>query len=126
MPDDPADPCPPDVENNTPEAPAQRPGPLQHSETADAGCLILLGVAFIGVFLLPAVLLLGGAVVGVAMIAFFLLVIATPFFNPMERAAPRAKWWGRAITFLVLAGILVAAWFWINSLGEQAARDDDY
>src|SRR5687768_13465055 len=71
MPDDPADPCPPDAENNTPDAPAPRPGPLQHSDKADVGCLIFLGVVFVGVFMLPVVLWMGGGVVIVPLFILF-------------------------------------------------------
>ena len=124
MPDESSDPCPPDAENNTPEAPAARPGPLQHSDKADAGCLILLGVTFIGVFLLPAAFLLGGAPLIVPLITCLLLVLVTPFINPLERQSTAAKWWGRVITFLLLAGGVVALWFWVSSGGGEMVRDE--
>ena len=87
MPDDPADSCPPDAENNTAEAPAPRPAPLAQNDKADAGCLILLGVIMIGVFLLPVAIWFGGPFV-IAVISLFLLVLATPFCNPFEKSSP--------------------------------------
>ena len=126
MPDDPADACPPDAENNTADAPAPRPAPLQGADKADAGCLILLGVTFIGVFLLPAALLLGGAPVIIPLITCLLLALAAPFLNPLERRSPRAKWWGRIITFLILAGLVVAAWIWLKRTGERMVDDDEF
>ncbi|HEX2749632.1 MAG TPA: hypothetical protein VHM91_16600 [Verrucomicrobiales bacterium] len=114
MPDDPSDHCPPDTENNTTEAPALRPGPLQHADKADTGCLVMLFVMFIGVFLLPAVFLLGGAPIIIPLILCLLMVLATPFVNPMEgRRSNRSVWTGRVVTFLVLAAIVVAAWYWL-------------
>ena len=123
MPEEPTDPCPPDAENNTPDAPPARSGPLQRSEKSDAGCLILLGAAFIGVFLFPAALLLGGAPLIVPLITVLLLVILTPFVNPLEGRSVRAKWWGRVVTFLFLAGLFVAFWFWVSRGGEMMKEE---
>jgi hypothetical protein len=121
MPDLPSDPDQPDSENNLPEAPAVRPAPLQQqTDKADAGCLVMLFVLFIAVFLFPAVLLLGGAPVIIPLILCLLMVLATPFMNPMERRSGPSKWWGRGITFLVLAGAVVAVWIW----WWQRSRED--
>jgi hypothetical protein len=109
MPDDRDDACPPDAENNTPDAPAPRPAPLQHDK-ADLGCLIALGGFFVLIFFLPAAAFLGGAPFIIPVIAILLLGLATPWLNPAERMAPAAKWWGRAITFVVIAALVVAAW----------------
>ncbi len=122
MPDDPADDCPPDAENNTSEAPAPRPAPLQRSDKADTGCLIVLGVAFAGVFLLIPAIWFGGPLV-IAVIGALLLALATPFINPLERRSSAAKWWGRIITFLILAGLIIAAWFWISPFGNRMVDD---
>jgi hypothetical protein len=123
MPDESADPCPPDAENNTPEAPAPRPGPLQHSDKADAGCLIALGAVFVMVFLLPAAFLLGGAPVIIPLVACFLLILAVPFINPLERKGGAAKWWGRGITFLLLAGAVAAACIWFLNSGKMMSEE---
>ena len=121
MPDEPSDHCPPDAENNTTEAPALRPGPLQHADKADVGCLVMLFVMFIGVFLLPAVFLLGGAPIIIPLILCLLMVLATPFVNPMEGRSGRSIWIGRVITFLALAAIVVGVWYWL--LGRK--RSDE-
>jgi len=119
MPDDPADDCPPDAENNTPEAPAPRPAPLQHDK-ADTGCLIALGGFFICLFFVPAVALLGGAPLLVPVILVFLLALATPWINPAERMSPRARWTGRVLTFLLLTGLAAAAWLLLlHYLGDR-------
>jgi hypothetical protein len=119
MPDDPADDCPPDAENNTPDAPAPRPAALQHDKP-DVGCLIALGALFICIFLVPALALLGGAPLLVPVIMMFLLALATPWINPAERMSPRARWTGRVLTFLLLAGLVVAAWFLLRHyLGDR-------
>jgi hypothetical protein len=120
MPDDPADHCPPDSENNTPEAPAVRPAPLQSTDKADVGCLITLFVMFIGVFLFPAVMFLGGAPLIVPLIVCLLLILVTPFVNPTERRSVSSKWWGRVITFLILAVLILGVWYW--KLGRK--KDD--
>jgi hypothetical protein len=108
---DPAADCPPDAENSTPDAPAPRAAPLQHTDKADAGCLIFLAFLFAGIFLLPAAMIFGGVYVALPSVLTFLLLLATPFFNPMERRSAKEKWWGRAVTFLVLAALVAAAWY---------------
>ena len=125
MPEEPAADCPPDAENNTPDAPAPRPVPLQHSDKADIGCLIFLGVMLVGVFLFPVAVWFGGPFV-IVVITGLLLVLATPILNPMEKYPGAAKWWGRAITLLVLVALLVAAYFWITRGGETAVEEKNY
>ena len=112
--------CPPDGENNTPEAPAPRAAPLAY-EKSDIGCLIALGALFVLVFLLPAALLLGGAPLIVPGIVLFLMVLATPWINPAERMGPKVKWWGRVLTFLLLTGLLVAGYFVLRHYLTQRA-----
>ena len=121
MPDEPADACPPDAENNTAEAPPQRPAPLQHSDKADIGCLIFLGVMLVGVFLVPVAIWFGGPLV-IVVITCLLLALATPVLNPLEKKSVSAKWWGRAITFLVLVALLVVAYFRITRGGEPGVE----
>lgn len=125
MPDDLADDCPPDAENSTDGAPAPRPAPSQLSDKADIGCLIILGVTFIGIFLLPAAFLLGGAPLIIPLITCLLLALSAPFINPLERRSPKAKWWGRILTFLLLAGLVVAAWLWLKRSGDKMVDDDE-
>jgi len=101
-----------DAENNSPEAPPARPGPLQERERMDTGCLLLLMAGFVVVFFVPAVFLVGGAPAIIPLITLLLVAMVTPLINPTEKMAARAKWTGRLITFLGLALILVAAaWF---------------
>lgn len=125
MPDDPADACPPDAENNTAEAPAPRPAPLQGSDKADIGCLIVLGALFVGVFLLIPAIWFGGPFV-IAVIGFLLLALATPFLNPLERWSSNAKWWGRVLTFLILAGLVAAAVLWVSGYTNRMVEDDPF
>ncbi len=125
MPDDPADACPPDAENNTSEAPPSRLASLQGADKADMGCLIALGALFAGVFLFIPAIWFGGPLVIVA-ILFFLLVIVTPFLNPLERRSSKARWWGRVLTFLLLAGLVVAAWFWVSRYTNRMVDDDEF
>ncbi len=106
------------AEIEAPEDPAPRAQPLQHSDKADVGCLILLFGGFVGIFLLPAMFLLGGAPLIVPLISILILLILTPLVNPAERMAGPAKWWGRVICFLVMAACIVALLFWLRSLGE--------
>lgn len=124
MPEEPIDQCPPDPENETPGAPVSRPAPLSRVDKADVGCLIFLGIGFVGVFLLPAAFLLGGAPVIVPLITCFLMVLATPFINPLERRSVSAKWWGRVITFSFLAGTIVVLWLWLYRMGDRMPTDD--
>lgn len=105
MPDD-VDPSADDSENNTPDAPPTRVGPLKDRERMDTGCLMLMMVGFVGIFMVPAFFLLGGAPVIIPLIVFFLTALLTPFINPTERMPSRARWTGRVVTFVVL-GILI-------------------
>ena len=105
MPDD-VDPSVDDSENNTPDAPPTRAGPLKDRERMDTGCLMLMMVGFVGIFMVPAFFLLGGAPVIIPLIVFFLTALLTPFINPTERMSSRARWTGRVVTFVVL-GILI-------------------
>ena len=99
--------------------------PLQQADKPDVGCLIGLFAIFIGVFLFPAILLLGGAPIIVPLILCLLMLVASPWVNPLERRTGPAKWWGRAITFLVMAGMLVAVWYWwLGRGGEQKPFDE--
>lgn len=125
MPDDPADACPPDAENNTSEAPPSRPAPLQGADKADVGCLIALGALFAGVFLFIPAIWFGGPFV-IAALGVFLLAIATPFLNPLERRSPKAKWWGRVLTFLLLAGLVIGAWFWVSHYTNRMVDEDEF
>lgn len=109
----------PDAENNTPEAPAHRPQPLAENDKADTGCLVVLFFMFVGVFFLPAFVLLGGAPFIVPAISILLLILVTPFVNPTDRFSGPAKWWGRVITFLVLVGLIIGAWIWIKRSGDE-------
>jgi hypothetical protein len=108
----------PEAENNTAEAPAARAGPLQNHDKADVGCLIFLGFMLIVVFFIPIAFWFGGPLV-IIVITCLLLVLATPFCNPLENFAPAARWWGRVLTFLAMAGLLVWLWFWLT--GEATA-----
>jgi hypothetical protein len=112
MPDDPSDLTSADAENNLPEAPAVRPAPLQ-SDKADKGCLVSLVFLFVGVFLFPAFFFLGGAVFIVPCLLCFLIAMVSPYVNPLENRATSAKWWGRALTFVVMAGAVIAIWYWL-------------
>ena len=95
-----------DTENNTAEAPPARPAPLVEREKADMGCVALLMAAFVGVFFIPAVFLLGGAPVIIPLITLLLVAVITPVINPTERMAPKARWIGRAATFFGLSLLL--------------------
>lgn len=105
MPDDP-DPQSADGENNTPEAPPSRPGPLKDGERMDIGCLLLMMAGFAAIFCLPAFFLLGGAPFIIPVIVLFLLALVTPFINPTEKMADRPRWTGRLVTWLVLAVLM--------------------
>lgn len=108
MPDDTDNACPPDAENNTADAPAPRPAALQHDKS-DIGCMIALGGLLVCVFLLPAAIWFGGIYVA-AVLFVFLLALATPWINPVERMSPGAKWAGRVVTFLFLVALVVGAY----------------
>lgn len=99
-----------------PNPPSPQKGTPVH-DTADKGCLLMLFLLLIGVFLFPAILLLGGSPVIVPLMTAFLLALATPFLNPAERMNDRAKWTGRFLTWLGLvllfAGAAVAAYFFL-------------
>ena len=124
MPDDPDAACPPDAENNTPDAPAPRPAPLQYDK-ADTGCLIGLGMIFFFIFFGVGAVFLGLAPLLVPLLACFLVALATPWINPTERASPKVKWWGRVLTFLFLAGLIVVAWLLLREhLGDRFTVDE--
>lgn len=118
MADSKEDPLPSGDENNTPEAPPSRPAPLQDREKMDVGCLLLLMAAFAGIFCLPALFLLGGAPAILPLLTLLLVALVTPFINPAERMEPRAKWTGRLLTFLGLALLLAAGWYWFFQRAE--------
>jgi hypothetical protein len=104
----------PDSPNHSP-APADKGTPVH--DTADKGCLLMLFLLLIGVFLFPAIMLLGGSPVIVPIMTAFLLALATPFLNPAERMNDRAKWTGRILTWLGLvllfAGAAVATYYFL-------------
>ena len=77
----------------------------------DTGCLLLLMAGFVGVFFIPAVLLLGGAPAIIPLITLLLVALSTPFINPTEKMSVKARWTGRLITFGGLALLLVVAWY---------------
>ncbi len=105
MPDDEM-PVSADPESPPPE-PSSLPAPASTSEEpANAGCLALMLLGFAGVFLLPAVFLLGGAALVIPLIFLLLIVVVTPWINPTEKMAPKALWTGRLITFLGLSALL--------------------
>jgi hypothetical protein len=110
---DPKDPLSADAENNTPEAPPSRPGPLQDRERMDVGCLFLMVVSFVGIFALPAIFLLGGAPAILPLLTLLLVALVTPFINPTDRMSDKARWIGRVVTFLVLSLLVVIAWYMI-------------
>ena len=125
MPDDPAAACPPNAEKNTSEAPGPRPAPLQGADKADLGCMIMLGAVFAGIFLFIPAIWFGGPFV-IVVIGVLLLALATPFLNPLERRASKAKWWGRVLTFLLLAGMVLAACVWVSRYTNQMVDDDEF
>jgi len=104
-------PPPADGENNTPDAPPSRPAPLQDRERMDTGCLFLMMGGFVGLFLLPAFFLLGGAPFIIPVLTLFLLVLVTPFINPTEKMADRPRWTGRLVTWLVLAVLMAIGYY---------------
>lgn len=110
MPDD-VDPLSAEAENNTPEAPPSRPVPLQARERMDMGCLLLMMAGFVGVFALPALVLLGGALLIIPCITLLLVALVTPFINPVEGRSPKARWTGRLLTFLGLSLLLLVGWY---------------
>ena len=112
MPDD-VDPHAADSENNSPDAPPTRAGPLKDRERMDTGCLLLMMLGFAGIFMVPAFFLLGGAPFIIPLIVMFLAALATPFINPTERMAPQARWTGRIVTFTVIAASLGVGWYYI-------------
>jgi hypothetical protein len=112
MPDE-VDPLAAENENNTPDAPPSRMEPLRTSERMDVGCLAMMIGGFIVLFFLPAFFLLGGAPFIIPLLLLFLVACATPFINPTERRPPQAQWTGRILTFLGLALLLLAAWYYI-------------
>lgn len=113
-----------DSENNTPDAPATRPAPLQREDKSDFGCLLFLLAGFIGIFFLPAIFLLGGAPFIIPLVFLLLFAVLTPVINPAERMPGRAKWIGRGIIFLGLALLLGAgAWWWFAHTGEAVLRE---
>ena len=124
MPDEPPSACPPDSENNTPEAPATRPVPLTAPDRADTGCFIGLFGIFVGVFLMIALLARAGAVLIIAVLAAFLLAILTPMINPAERMAEKAKWWGRAITFIVLCALVSGGFLYVWYRANRAPVEE--
>ena len=114
----------PGVKASEVEDPAPRAQPLQHSEKSDVGCLVLLFLMFVGVFFVPALFLLGGAPLIIPLITILLLGIATPFVNPVERYPGAVKWWGRILSFLFMAGLVVAFILWLRSLGDTLPISD--
>ncbi len=113
MPDEPLSACPPDSENATPDASATHQVPLTEPDRADKGCFIGLFGIFVGVFIMIAVLARAGAVLIIAVLAAFLLAILTPMINPAERLSEKAKWRGRAITFVVLCALLSGGFLYV-------------
>lgn len=111
MPDGPSDRSSPDAENNLPDAPALRPAPLQSSEKADKGCLVMLVFLFAGVFLFPAFFFLGGAIFIVPLLLCFLMAMLAPYVNPLENRGTSARWWGRVISFVITAGVIITIWY---------------
>ena len=96
-----------DAPESHPAAPA---APAVHDKP-DVGCLIFLFFGFVGIFLAPAILLLGGAPLILPLMFAFLYALATPFLNPAEKMAPRSRWKGRIITWLALCLLTAgAAW----------------
>lgn len=74
------------------------------------GCVALIMAGFIGVFLLPAAFLLGGAPIIIPLISLLLVAVITPLINPTEKMSSKARWVGRLTTFLVLGlGLAFAA-----------------
>lgn len=122
MPDD-VDPLSADAENNTPDSPPARPGPLKERERMDFGCLLLMMAGFVGVFALPAFFLLGGAPVIIPLITLLLVALVTPFINPTERFSPKARWTGRVLTFLVLSLLLGIGWYLTFMRGSPELRE---
>ena len=92
------------------QPPPPDPSAAPHDK-ADKGCLLFLFLGLLGVFLAPAILLLGGAPVIVPLLLVFLCTVATPVVNPTERLNPRARWTGRIITWLLMVGTLATAAF---------------
>jgi hypothetical protein len=123
MPDDPSDRSSPETENNLPEAPALRPAPLQSSDKADKGCLVMLAFLFVGVFLFPAFFFLGGAIFIVPCLLCFLVAMLAPYINPMENRGTSPKWWGRIVSFVVMAGVIITIWYRIFWKEETAPPD---
>ncbi len=113
-------------EREFPYSPANTPAPPgRDDQKSDTGCLIMLFVFFIGVFLFPAFFFLGGAPFIVPLIILFLVAIVSVPLNPLEHQAKKAKWMGRIVTFLILATLLgLAAWhWWFKGLDDGQPHD---
>ena len=124
MPDDQESACPPDSENNTPYEPPASPLPLTAPDRVDKGCFIGLFGIFIGIFLMIAVLARAGAVLIIAVLAAFLLAILTPLINPAERRSEKAKWQGRAITFVVLCALVSGGFLYVWHRANRAPVEE--
>ena len=110
----------------TPEAAPPAPAATAVHDKPDVGCLIFLFFGFIGIFLAPAILLLGGAPLILPLMFAFLYALATPFINPAEKMAPGARWKGRIVTWLVLCLLTAAAAWALHRFGfGSLAADDD-
>ena len=126
MPDDHDSACPPDSENNNPYTPPATPLPLTPPDRMDTGCFVGLFGIFIGIFLMIAVLARAGAVLIIAVLAAFLLAILTPLINPAERRSEKAKWWGRAITFVLLCSLASASFLYVWYRANRAPVEESY
>ena len=123
MPPEP-DPLPADSENNTPDAPATRPAPLQDSrDKPDVGCILMLMAMFLGVFLTPAIFLLGGAPLVIPLLAVLIFAVLTPVLNPAERLPGKSKWIGRLLIFALLTALVAGAWWYLMRHVPEPLRE---
>lgn len=123
MPPEP-DPIPADSENNTPDAPATRPAPLQDPrDKPNIGCILMLMALFLGVFLAPAAVLLGGAPLVIPLLAILIFTVLTPVLNPTERMGGKAKWTGRLLIFALLTALVAIAWWYLMRQVPEPLRE---
>lgn len=109
----------------SPSVPDAAPSPPPFSDKADTGCLVLLGVAFLGIFLLPAVVMLGGAPVVIPALFILLAAVLTLILNPVKRSRPRARRIAHALIFFLLCAVAgaVALFLWRELGGPAVLRE---
>jgi hypothetical protein len=124
LPPPPAAPPGPPAEPAEPEDHSSGPLLLTPPDRPDMGCYLGLLGLLLGLLIIVAMLARAGGALIIPFLGMFLLLLATPLLNPAERKSEKAKWIGRAITFVVLSALLAAGFLYIRHLSERAPAED--